>query len=119
VIAGSTLEDTGFENWVTPAGLKQIISGVRKLWPAVDGAAIVETWSGLRPGSPDDLPILGPTDIEGLFIATGHYRNGILLAPASARLVREWITEGKTNFDAQRFSPMRFIDRRTQHRGAT
>ena len=118
VVAGSTLEDAGFEKCVTPGGLSQIISGVRKLWPAFDEAAIVETWCGLRPGTPDDLPILGPTDIKGLIIATGHYRNGILLAPASARLIREWITYGKSNFDAQRFSPLRFLDRQMQRQSA-
>jgi glycine oxidase len=109
IVAGSTLEDAGFEKCVTPGGLSRIVGGVRKLWSALDDAELLETWCGLRPGTPDDLPILGPTDIEGLMIATGHYRNGILLAPASARLIREWIIRGKVNFEAGRFSPLRFL----------
>lgn len=118
IVAGSTLEDAGFEKCVTPGGLGRIIAGVRKLWSAFDEAAIVETWCGLRPGTPDDLPILGPTGIDGLLIATGHYRNGILLAPASARLIRGWIVDGKANFDAQRFSPLRFVDRPVHRQSA-
>ena len=67
-----------------------------------------ETWSGLRPGTPDQLPILGPTDIDGLVLATGHYRNGILLAPITAKLVGEWIADRRTSFEWDAFSPLRF-----------
>ena len=52
---------------------------------------LVDDWAGLRPGTPDNLPILGPTDIRGLYMATGHYRNGILLAPATAKMMSEWV----------------------------
>jgi glycine/D-amino acid oxidase-like deaminating enzyme len=68
----------------------------------------------LRPGTPDNLPILGPTDIRGLYIATGHYRNGILLAPATAKLLTCWILSGKPEFDTERFSPLRFSDARSR-----
>lgn len=108
IVAGSTLEHVGFEKQVTAEGLSQILEGATELVPELAGAELVETWAGLRPGSPDGLPIIGPTDIEGLLIATGHYRNGILLAPVTARLIREWITRGKTTFETDRFSPMRF-----------
>ena len=108
VVAGSTLEDSGFQKNVSADSVREIVESVRKLVPALEGAEVVETWAGLRPGTPDGLPILGPTDVEGLLIATGHYRNGILLAPITAKLIREWITQGKTEFDADRFSPMRF-----------
>jgi glycine oxidase len=108
IVAGSTLEHAGFEKQVTSEGVSQILECATELVPGLAGAEVVETWAGLRPGSPDGLPILGPTEIEGLLIATGHYRNGILLAPATAKLTREWITRGKTTFDADRFSPMRF-----------
>ena len=114
IIVGSTLEDSGFEKSVTAGGLHKFLAGALKLWPALDNAEILETWCGLRPGTPDDLPILGPTGIEGLTIATGHYRNGILLAPATAKFVREWITRGNMSFDAQHFSPLRFLNRRKQ-----
>jgi glycine/D-amino acid oxidase-like deaminating enzyme len=75
---------------------------------------MVETWSGLRPGTPDQLPILGPTDLEGLLFATGHYRNGILLAPITAKVIADWITDGRaTTFDCERFSPLRFLGEKT------
>jgi glycine oxidase len=122
VVAGSTLEDAGFRNHVTAGGLRQILAAAVEMVPALAGAEVVETWAGLRPGTPDNLPILGPTDIEGLLIATGHYRNGILLAPITARLVREWITQGQTSFDAGIFSPLRFaegIPNSTAQRGAS
>jgi glycine/D-amino acid oxidase-like deaminating enzyme len=76
--------------------------------PGLANASIEETWAGLRPDSPDHLPILGPTDVDGLLIATGHFRSGILLAPITARLVREWITERRVRADWDRFSPLRF-----------
>ena len=76
--------------------------------PALAAAPVVETWSGLRPDTPDHLPILGPADMEGLWLATGHYRNGILLAPATARALGEWITEGRTTLPIEGFSPLRF-----------
>jgi glycine oxidase len=107
-VAGSTLEDAGFDKHVTPAGLQQILRATLELAPALAEAEILETWAGLRPGTPDDLPILGPTGIEGLLIATGHYRNGILLAPVTAKLLREWITSGQTSFNTEIFSPERF-----------
>jgi glycine oxidase len=108
IIAGSTLEDAGFEKRVTPDGVRRILDGVLSLAPALRDAQIVDTWSGLRPGTPDHLPIIGPTDIPGLMIATGHYRNGILLAPVTAKIVRNWIIGGKANFSAEDFSPLRF-----------
>ena len=108
IVAGSTSESAGFEKRVTPEGMKKIFDAATELVPALAGAEIGETWSGLRPGTPDDLPILGPTDIDGLLIATGHYRNGILLAPVTAKLMRQWIVEGNTAFDAAAFSPLRF-----------
>lgn len=108
LVAGSTLENAGFEKRVTPAGLAQILEAARDIIPALADAQVLESWAGLRPGTPDALPILGPTDVEGLLIATGHYRNGILLGPVTAKLVREWITKGRTSFDAEIFSPLRF-----------
>jgi glycine oxidase len=108
IIAGSTLEDAGFVKQVTPEGVRQILDAALELAPALADAKIVEEWSGLRPGTPDLLPIIGPTDIEGLWLATGHYRNGILLAPATAKIMRDWIITGKSNFNAESFSPLRF-----------
>jgi glycine oxidase len=122
IIAGSTLENAGFEKHVTPSGVRQILDGVLELVPALADAEIIETWAGLRPGTPDSLPILGPTDIEGLLVATGHHRNGILLTPVTARLLRDWIVRGKASIDADAFSPLRFAaeeSRRGTSRGAS
>jgi glycine/D-amino acid oxidase-like deaminating enzyme len=84
------------------------LSAAIELAPALADAEVLETWAGLRPGTPDDLPILGPTGIDGLLVATGHYRNGILLAAVTAKLLHEWITRGETSFNAEIFSPLRF-----------
>ena len=108
IIAGSTLENAGFAKQVTPQGVRQILDAALDLAPALIDAKIVDEWSGLRPGTPDLLPIIGPTDITGLWLATGHYRNGILLAPATAKIMRDWIVTGKSNFNAESFSPLRF-----------
>ena len=108
IIAGSTLENAGFVKEVTPHGVRQILDAALDLAPGLADAKIVEEWSGLRPGTPDLLPIIGPTDIAGLWFATGHYRNGILLAPATAKIMRDWIVTGKSNFNAESFSPLRF-----------
>ncbi len=117
IIAGSTVEYEGFDRSVTAAGMKKILSGAISLVPALESARIEETWAGLRPDSPDHLPILGPTDLNGLLIATGHFRSGILLTPVTARLIREWVTTQKVSEDWAPFSPMRFQQAR-QSRGA-
>jgi glycine oxidase len=117
IIAGSTVEYEGFDRNVTVAGLKKILTGALSLVPALESAHIEETWAGLRPDSPDHLPILGPTDLNGLLIATGHFRSGILLTPVTARLIREWVTTQKVSEDWAPFSPMRFQQAR-QSRGA-
>lgn len=110
VVVGSTLEDAGFEKRVTAAGIRKLLDAALELCPDLAGAELVETWSGLRPGTPDDLPILGPAGCDGLLIATGHYRNGILLAPITARLVRDWVVRGQPSLDVSAFSPLRFVD---------
>jgi glycine oxidase len=111
IIAGSTIEDVGFDKHVTAGGMRKILDAAIELAPSLSSAEIVETWAGLRPGTPDNLPILGPTDIEGLFIASGHYRNGILLAPVTAKLVRDWVLNKKISASAEIFSPLRFAER--------
>lgn len=114
IVAGSTSEESGYEKRVTADGIRKILDNALGLFPALAGAEILETWAGLRPGTPDDLPILGLTDIYGLLIATGHYRNGILLSAVTAKLIREWITTGRANFDTREFSPLRFAATKQQ-----
>jgi glycine oxidase len=108
VVVGSTIENAGYEKRVTSGGLERILSVANELAPELAEAEIIETWCGLRPGSPDQLPILGPVDVDGLVFATGHYRNGILLSPVTAKLIGEWIAERKTSLDWAAFSPLRF-----------
>ncbi|HEY2458388.1 MAG TPA: FAD-dependent oxidoreductase, partial [Candidatus Acidoferrum sp.] len=110
ILAGATVEHVGFDRHVTPGGLKKIFAAAIELAPDLENARIEETWAGLRPDSPDHLPILGPVDVEGLLFATGHFRSGVLLAPLTARLIREWITSQHVSVDWQRFSPMRFLE---------
>jgi len=109
VVVGSTVENAGFEKRLTSGGIEKILSAANELAPELAKAEIVETWSGLRPGTPDQLPILGPVDFDGLVFATGHYRNGILLTPVTAKLIGDWITEGRTSIDWEMFSPLRFL----------
>lgn len=108
ILAGATVEYVGFDKHVTAGGIEKILAAAIELAPGLKDARIEETWAGLRPDSADHLPILGPTDLEGLVMATGHFRSGILLTPVTARLVREWITEQKVSLDWDRFSPLRF-----------
>lgn len=108
ILAGATVEYVGFDKRVTAGGMEKVLAGAIELVPGLKDARIEETWAGLRPDSADHLPILGPTDVEGLVMATGHFRSGILLTPVTAQLVREWITEQRVSLDWERFSPMRF-----------
>jgi glycine oxidase len=108
-LAGATVEYAGFEKQVTAGGLQKILAGAIELAPGLAGARIEESWAGLRPDSQDHLPILGPTDVDGLLIATGHFRSGVLLTPITARLIGEWITRRNVSVDWERFSPMRFV----------
>ena len=71
---------------------------------------MIEAWTGLRPGSPDDLPILGPGTMPGTYVATGHFRNGILLAPITAVLMSELIQGKSPRIDIGAFSPARFAE---------
>jgi len=108
IVAGSTIEEARFDKRVTAAGLNKILESAFAISPELSGAEVIESWAGLRPGTPDDLPILGPADCQGLWIATGHYRSGILLAPATAKLFRHWIVRANSDADVAAFSPLRF-----------
>jgi glycine oxidase len=114
ILAGASLEYVGFDRKVTAGALATVLSGAIELAPDLAHARVEETWAGLRPDSPDHLPILGPADIDGLLIATGHFRSGILLTPITARLIREWVTEQRVSLDCERFSPLRFVEARKE-----
>jgi glycine oxidase len=108
ILAGATVEYAGFDKRTTAGGIEKVLSAAIDLAPGLADARIEETWAGLRPDSPDHLPILGPADLDGLMLATGHFRSGILLTPITARLMREWITEQRVSVDWDRLSPLRF-----------
>jgi glycine oxidase len=113
ILAGATVEYVGFDKRTTAGGIEKILSAAIELAPGLANARIEETWAGLRPDSPDHLPILGPTDLDGLLMATGHFRSGILLTPITGRLIREWVTEQTVSVDWERFSPLRFQAEKT------
>lgn len=96
LLAGSTSERVGFAKYVTAGGIATILRNALEISPAIANLPIVDTWAGLRPRAADDLPVLGRCDeIDGLFYATGHYRNGILLAPLTGELVSKAIVSSK------------------------
>jgi glycine oxidase len=108
ILVGATVEDVGFDKTVTPSTIQELFNGAVQYLPELASARIIESWAGLRPGTPDDLPILGPTEAPGVFIASGHFRNGILLAPATAKIMAD-VIEGKAPaFDLSAFWPSRF-----------
>ena len=111
LIVGSTLEKGEFNKAVTPEGRKAILRGVQEITSGVDFLPEETAWAGLRPGTPDGLPILGPSPLQGFLLATGHFRNGILLAPLTGRLVADWITTGSCSLDLSAFSVNRFLAR--------
>jgi glycine oxidase len=96
LLIGATVERVGFQRAVTAHGIAALLAGAIELVPALGTLAISRTWFGFRPWAPDSLPVLGPwPEIEGLWAATAHFRNGILLAPITARLMTESMTTGK------------------------
>ncbi len=107
LLIGATVEDRGFEDGVTAGGLLHLLEGAWRAMPAVESARVVETWCGFRPGSRDDAPMIGHRD-ERLLFATGHYRNGILLAPATADAIAMTICDQAEPDWISAFAPARF-----------
>ncbi|MFN0061640.1 MAG: glycine oxidase ThiO [Myxococcaceae bacterium] len=103
VICGSTLEFRGFEKRVTAAGLAGLLEMATTLCPTLLDATVVDTWAGFRPYTEDRLPILGKGPFPGLFLASGHFRNGILLAPVTARLTTDVVLGRTPHFDLSPF----------------
>jgi glycine oxidase len=107
-IVGATVEDGLGDKTVTPDAVRWLLAEAAATVPALAGVAPLRAWAGIRPGSPDGLPVVGPwPDLSGLVVATGHNRSGILLAPVTARIVRDWIVNGRTDLPAAPFSPDR------------
>lgn len=108
VFAGATVEDVGFRRRTTLAGIRRMRSMARELVPQLGAAQVQFEWAGLRPGTPDNLPIIGPVAGTNMMAATGHFRNGILLGPVTGRIVARGVCEGDWNDAPWEFSPSRF-----------
>ena len=108
ILIGSTLEEAGFDKRTDADTIRRLHQAAIRLIPPLKEALTLEAWAGLRPGTPDDLPILGATMTPGYFVATGHFRDGILLTPATAHVMAQIITGGQPDHDIASFSPLRF-----------
>ncbi|HEX2204842.1 MAG TPA: glycine oxidase ThiO [Longimicrobium sp.] len=109
VIAGATVERVGFRKAVTPWGVRRLLDGAVETAPALEHAPLAETWSGLRPGTPDGFPILGPDpDLPNLVYATGHFRNGILLAPLTGDAIGDLLLGEAVETDLAPYRISRF-----------
>lgn len=108
LLAGSTLERAGYEKHVTPAGLEAVLRIAVEIAPRLGAVPVADSWAGLRPGTPDHLPVIGPGAARGLFHATGLYRSGILLGPLVGEAIARLALGAKPDFDLAPFSPARF-----------
>ena len=108
LLIGATVEERGFDEQITAGGLLALLDTAWRALPTIEELPVVETWVGFRPTSRDDAPIFGPTSIDGLFMATGHHRNGILLAPLTSDAVGEAILTGAMPAIAEPFRLDRF-----------
>jgi len=108
ILLGATLEDAGFDKRTDANTIETLYRAAADICPAIGGMRIHDAWAGLRPASPDKLPIMGETSLSGYFAATGHYRDGIMLAPITAEIMSQLITGRQTTFNLQPFSPGRF-----------
>jgi glycine oxidase len=111
LIVGATVEERGFDTAVTAGGVFELLREAYRLLPETVEMEILEAAAALRPGTPDNLPLIGPGALEGLILATGHYRNGILLAPLSGAAVAGLVGDGSLPSELAVADPRRFLDR--------
>jgi len=112
LIVGATVEEKGFDTALTAGGVLSLLEAAWRLVPAIEELPIAEMWVGHRPGSRDDAPILGPGPVDGLIYATGHHRNGILLAPVTADAIARLAVTAESDPAIQPFAPERFLSAR-------
>ncbi|RSO12031.1 glycine oxidase ThiO [Streptomyces sp. WAC 06783] len=115
LVVGATTEELGWDTTVTAGGVYELLRDAHELMPGITELPLVETRAGLRPGSPDNAPLLGPTALPGLLLATGHHRNGVLLTPVTGDVLAAALTGGPLPEEALPFAPDRFT---TQPYGA-
>ncbi|MGO9305861.1 MAG: glycine oxidase ThiO [Candidatus Korobacteraceae bacterium] len=109
LLLGATVEEAGFDKHVDADTVQRLYRAAVNIAPEIGQMRIHDAWAGLRPGSPDGLPILGATSLPGYYAATGHYRDGIMLAPVTAQLMTQLLTGRSPDFDMGPFSPLRFL----------
>jgi glycine oxidase len=108
LVIGGTVEERGFDESLTAGGLLALLEGAWRAVPAIEELPVIETWVGFRPGSRDDAPMLGPAGLDGLVVATGHHRNGILLTPVTAAAISAYVLTGRLPELLLPFTPERF-----------
>ncbi len=108
LVIGATSEELGWDTTVTAGGVYELLRDAHELVPGLTELPLTETRAGLRPGSPDNAPLLGPTELPGLLLATGHYRNGVLLTPVTGDVMAHALTTGELPEEARAFTPRRF-----------
>ncbi|MGV9885230.1 glycine oxidase ThiO [Streptomyces sp. NPDC003006] len=108
LVVGATSEELGWDTTVTAGGVYELLRDAHELVPGITELPLTETRAGLRPGSPDNAPLLGPTRLPGLQLATGHYRNGVLLTPLTGDVMAHSLTTGELPDEALPFTPHRF-----------
>ena len=108
ILIGATVEEAGYDKRTDAETIRRLHQAAMRLLPALQQSRVSEAWAGLRPGTPDSLPILGATSTPGYFVAAGHFRDGILLAPITAEIMAQVITGAKPEQDITAFSPARF-----------
>jgi glycine oxidase len=111
LLLGSTVERVGFDKRLTVQGMHHILRGARRISSALESCGFVEAWAGLRPYSRTGYPLLGRTSVEGLYVATGHFRHGILLAPITAQVMADLILRGRSSSDVALFSPQLSVEK--------
>jgi glycine oxidase len=103
------VEERGFDTSTTAGGVSELLRAAWELLPGIDECTFVEATAGLRPGSPDNAPLMGPVPgVDGLLLATGHHRNGVLLSPLTADAVAGWASGGTVPTVVDGFGPQRF-----------
>ncbi|MCX5334772.1 MULTISPECIES: glycine oxidase ThiO [unclassified Streptomyces] len=108
LVIGATSEEQGWDTTVTAGGVYELLRDAHELVPGITELPLTETRAGLRPGSPDNAPLLGPTELPGLLLATGHYRNGVLLTPVTGDAMAHVLTTGELPDEVRPFTPRRF-----------
>ncbi|CAM5734956.1 Glycine oxidase ThiO OS=Streptomyces fumanus OX=67302 GN=thiO PE=4 SV=1 [Streptomyces fumanus] len=108
LVVGATSEELGWDTTVTAGGVYELLRDAHELVPGITELPLTETLAGLRPGSPDNAPLLGPTALDGLLLATGHFRNGVLLTPVTGDVMAHLLTTGGLPEEARPFTPRRF-----------